>query len=327
MTAGSNRGARLLADIGGTNARFGWQAYRGAEIRDVRVLLCAQYANVDVALRAYLQDSGHAAPAECAIAIATPVLGDQVSMTNHPWQFSIAGLKQQFDLHRLLVLNDFTALALALPALDEHDVRQIGPRNAAAPGTAIGLIGPGTGLGVSGLVPDGRGGWVPLQGEGGHVTLPASTPREQAVLARLAAQHGHVSAERAVSGQGLSDLYRALCAIDGAASERMTPDEVTHGALASGDPRSREALNLFCAFLGTVAGNLALTLGARGGIYIGGGIVPRLGSFFDASPFRERFEAKGRFATYLANVPTFIIQAAQSPALLGAARALDDAIA
>ena len=316
--------SRLLADIGGTNARFAWQAAPGAAIEDIATLPCAGYASLDDALRDILQRLDRPAPRRCAIAIANPVLGDLVRMTNHHWAFSISALQSRFGFEQLKLLNDFTALALALPALEPAELRPLGG-GAPQPEAAMGLIGPGTGLGVSALLPDGRGGHVAVAGEGGHVTLPACTPREQQVLAQLAARHGHVSAERAVCGQGLMDLHAALCAIDAPAAPppALTAADITAAALAGTDARCLEALHLFCAFLGTVAGNLALTLGARGGVYIGGGIVPRLGAFLDGSPFRERFEAKGRFRPYLAAVPVFVIHSRQSPALRGAARALD----
>ncbi|KNZ34234.1 MAG: glucokinase [Methylibium sp. NZG] len=343
---------RMLADVGGTNARFAWQDGPDAPIGDVLTLPCAEHERLADAITAYLGRAGRAAPRDCAIAIANPVVGDLVQMTNHHWSFSIAGLKAQFGFERLRVLNDFTALALALPTLKATELRQVGG-GAAAPGTAIGLIGPGTGLGVSGLLPDGAGGWAPLQGEGGHVTLAGRTPREHAVLAWIGSLHGHASAERAVSGQGLVDIYRALGALDAAneapnaggnnaaeetpraaadeatrAATAAAPGEIdaasiTHAALQRGDARSAEAVNLMCAFLGTAAGNLALTLGARGGVYIGGGIVPRLGDAFARSPFRERFESKGRFSAFLGTIPVFVIHAEQSPALRGAASALN----
>ncbi len=326
MNAPHGSTARLLADVGGTNARFAWQAAPGAAIADPITLPCAEHASLADALATYLARQGRAAPPACAIAIANPVTGDQVKMTNHHWSFSIAALRQQFGFERLRVLNDFTALALALPTLRPEELRQVGG-GAAVAGAAIALIGPGTGLGVSGLVPTGTGAWAPLQGEGGHVTLAARTPREQAVLGWLEARHGHASAERAVCGQGLVDIHQALQALD-------TPQQppallnaagVSQGALQGKDPRCQEAVNLFCAFLGTTAGNLALTLGALGGVYIGGGIVPRLGAAFAASPFRDRFQDKGRFSALLSEVPVWVIVAEQSPALRGAANALDAA--
>ena len=334
-TGAAAAGPRLLADVGGTNARFAWQAHAGAVIEEPHTLPCADHATLADAIRHYLRSVGQSAPPACSIAIANPVVGDRVTMTNHHWTFSIAELKAQIGLQRLLVVNDFTALALALPELQAHDLRQVGGASA-VPNSAIALIGPGTGLGVSGLVPDGRGGLVPLQGEGGHTTLAGRTLREKQVLDWLDAKYGHASAERATCGRGLVDIHGALQTLTAAAvtappatdaavtAPPATAAEVVASALEDGDALCREAVDLFCAFLGTAAGNLALTLGARGGVYIGGGIVPRLGEAFDRSPFRARFEAKGRFsATYLAAIPVFVIVAKQSPALLGAARALD----
>ncbi|WP_234267074.1 glucokinase [Hydrogenophaga sp. NFH-34] len=311
---------RLLADIGGTNARFGWQAAPGEPVSAVRVLACAEHPSLMGAIRAYLAQAGLAAPRAAALAIASPITGDQVRMTNHHWGFSQAELKAGLGLDVLRLLNDFTALALSLPAIPAGELRQVGG-GPGDPAAAVALLGAGTGLGVSGLLPDGRGGWVPIQGEGGHVTLPAASPRERLVMDALAQRHGRASAERLLSGPGLLEACQILCAADGVAAP-ATSAEVTAAALASGLPQAQEALTLFCALLGSVAGNLALTLGARGGVYVGGGIVPRLGDWFDRSPFRARFERKGRYRAYLADIPVWVITSPQSPALLGAARAL-----
>jgi glucokinase len=315
--------ARLLADIGGTNARFAWQAAPGAPISDVQVLPGAQYPTLQAAMRAYLDGLGRGAPAAVAIAIANPITGDMVRMTNHDWAFSQSAVKAEFGLRTLRLLNDFTALALALPDLPAAELRQVGGGEA-VPGVAMGLVGAGTGLGVSGLLPDGHGGWVPLEGEGGHVTLPATTARERTVMDGLIRRYGHASAERVCCGQGLVDTCAILCEADGVAAQGLdSASAVSEAALKAGHPQALETLNIFCAMLGSVAGNLALTLGARGGVYVGGGIVPRLGAWFDQSPFRERFDNKGRFTGLLQGMPVRVITSAQSPALLGAARALD----
>jgi glucokinase len=315
--------SRLLADIGGTNARFAWQAGPGAPLLDTQVLQVSDFPRLQDAIRSYLQGIGQGVPEAVAIAIANPITGDQVHMTNAAWSFSQAAVKAEFGFTTLRLLNDFTALALALPDLPANQLRQVGG-GAAVPRAAIGLVGAGTGLGVSGLVPAGEQGWVPLAGEGGHVTLPAITPRERIVMDGLAQRHGHASAERLVCGQGLLDAFGLLCQADGVSPGSITTAAaVTEAALKAHHPQAVEALTMFCAVLGTVAGNLALTLGAQGGVYVGGGIVPRLGAWFDTSPFRERFEAKGRFKSYLAGIPVWVITAAQSPALLGAARSLD----
>ena len=314
---------RLLADVGGTNARFAWQASAGAPITDVRVLPCAEHPTLQAAMHAYLDGLGQCRPQAAAIAIANPITGDEVRMTNHHWAFSQSAVKAEFGLQNLQLLNDFTALALALPVLPADELRQVGG-GAAVADAPIALLGAGTGLGVSGLLPDRRGGWLPINGEGGHVTLPAVSARERLVMDGLIQRYGRASAERLLCGQGLVDACAILCAADGVPERALAhAAEVTEAALAGGLPQAVEALTHFYALLGSVAGNLALTLGARGGVYIGGGIVPRLGEAFERSPFRQRFEAKGRFSAYLQAIPVWVITSRQSPALLGAARALD----
>jgi len=315
---------RLLGDVGGTNARWAWQPRRGAALEHLRKLPTRDYAAIDACIAEYLRLEGLPAPQRAAFGIATPINGDRVQMTNHPWQFSINQLRAALGVERLLVLNDFEALAQAVPGLGPGDLRPVGAGQAVAD-TNLAVIGAGTGLGVSGLVADKRGGWIPVVGEGGHVTLAAGNAREASLLAVLRERFGHVSAERAVSGPGLVNLYLAVCSIDGKPAAALTPADVMSRAQAGGaahDAQCLEALTTLAAMLGDVAGNLALTLGARGGVYIGGGIVPRLGAAFDALPFRARFENKGRFRSYLEAVPTWVITA-DTPALLGAARALD----
>ena len=316
-------GPRLLADIGGTNARFAWQAGPGAAPEAVRVLACAEHATLLDAARCYLAETGLATPRLGAIGIANPVTGDAVQMTNHHWSFSIEALRTALGLQRLVVMNDFEALARSLPLLGADEAVQIADGSAADGQAApIALIGPGTGLGVGGLVPA-RGGWVPLAGEGGHVTLAPVTPREAAVVAALQQRFGHASAERAVSGPGLVWLVEALCAVDGVpAPPDLSAASVTQRGQDGSCARCAEALQLFFAFLGSTAGNLALTLGARGGVYIGGGIVPRLQPLLEASDFHARFVGKGRFRDYLAAMPVVLITSTQHPALRGAAAAL-----
>ncbi|HNW63064.1 MAG TPA: glucokinase [Piscinibacter sp.] len=324
QTAATRSYPRLLGDIGGTNARFAWLAGPGETLGTVATYPCADHASLQDAMQHYLDAHQMPAPRWCAIGIANPVVGDLVRMTNHDWSFSIAEVQARFGMQRFLVINDFTALALALPALQARDLRQVG---AGAPmaQAPIGLIGPGTGLGVSGLLPaQGGRGAIPINGEGGHVTLAGTSAVEDAVIERLRLRFGHASAERALSGPGLVNLHAALCEIEGMPVTAMDAAEVTRQAGAGGDPRCVQAVDLFFSFLGTVAGNLALSLGARGGMYIGGGIVPRLGERIDRSSFRERFEEKGRFRGYLCGIPTYVVQASTSPALIGAARALED---
>ncbi len=258
-------------------------------------------------------------PRKAAIDVASAITGDRVSMTNHPWSFSIAALKARFGFDRLEVINDFTALALALPHLEPGDRTTIGG-GVAVPGAPLAVLGPGSGLGVSGLVACGSG-WVALTGEGGHATMAPATDRESAVLDRMRRHFDHVSAERVLSGPGLVNLYNTLAEIDRVPSRGYTAAQITDLAMRGEDPLCAETTTMFCAMLGTMAGNLALTLGARGGVFIGGGIVPRLGRFFANSPFRARFQAMGRFESYLAAIPTHVVTH-QLPAFLGCAAVL-----
>lgn len=311
---------RLVGDIGGTNARFALIAGPGGELEAVRTLPCADFAGPAEAIEHYLADARLPRPRWCAFGIATAVDGDFVRMTNRDWAFSIRELRERLGLAQLQVINDFTALALALPALRESELARVGG-GCAAQGHAIGLLGAGTGLGVSGLVPCGSD-YVPLESEGGHVTLAASDAHEAALISWLAQRHPHVSAERVLSGAGLVALYEAEATLAGVAAPARTAVDITRHALDRTDPLCVAAVDDFCAFLGTVAADVALTLGARGGIYIGGGIVPKLGEYFVHSRFRARFEAKGRFSAYLAQIPTWVIHAPYA-GLTGAARALE----
>jgi glucokinase len=312
---------RLLGDIGGTHARWAWQPHAGAPLQDSAALPCAASVSLLESAASYLAASRHARPAAAGIGVAAVVAGDRVTMTNGSWSFSIAELERALGLERCLVINDFTALALSLTELQPSDLRPIG---GAAPmhGAPMALLGPGTGLGVSGLLPNANGGWSALDGEGGHVTLAATGDHEAEVLSVLRRWFGHVSAERVVSGSGLVNLYEAVCELDGVAAQAPTPADISAAAIAGTDRRCTEAARLFAGFLGNVAGNLALTLGARGGVYLGGGVVPHLGTAFDEGVFRRQFEDKGRFAAYLKPVPVWLITAV-APALIGASRALD----
>ncbi len=313
-------GVRLLGDVGATNARFAIYD-ENRQVRGVRVIAVENYATLREAIEAYLTAEGIDKPLRgAALAVASPVTGDAVKLTNHPWSFSISGLRRDLQIEQLAVINDFTANALAVPHLKPEERVVIGGGKA-VPDTPIAVLGPGTGLGVSGLIPA-HGSWTPLAGEGGHATMTAVDDQESEVLARLRRRYGHVSAERVLSGQGLVNLYHALAEIAGVSAAPYTPAQISDRARDDGDPICQAALRMFCAMLGEIAGNLALTLGARGGVYIAGGIVPRLGTRFLGDIFRERFESKGRFRAYLSAIPTFVITAA-APAFLGLAEILD----
>ncbi|MFT7773145.1 glucokinase [Roseateles sp.] len=302
---------RLLADIGGTYARFALEIGPG-EFTQMASLRCADHADFHAAVHAYLgglswQEGGAQQIAHAAIAIANPVEGDRVRMTNYHWQFSIDEMRQRLGLDTLVVVNDFTALAMALPRLADVDVRQVGAGQARRP-SVIGLLGAGTGLGVSGLIPAGEG-WIALGTEGGHVNFGPRDEREMDILKFAWKTLDHVSYERLISGPGLELIHRALAERNGVDAEPLLAPAITQRALEDGDALCLETLEVFCGLLGTAAANLAVTLGSLGGIYIGGGIVPRLGEYFDRSPFRKRFEDKGRFHDYVSAIPTFVITA------------------
>lgn len=329
---------RILADVGGTRARFAWQPQSGGALRCITTVECASYAGPEEALAAWLAHYRLGSPVEAAIALATPLSGeDELRMTNGLWRFSRRRLAARLGLHRLEFVNDFTALAMALPALEPTELRRIGGRatNPFVQRQVVGLLGPGTGLGVSGLLPGPQGSWIAIAGEGGHVSLPSNDPLEDAVLQILRARFGHVSAERVLSGEGLRNLWGALQALESnphalelnpqvVLEEVPSATQISELALREQHPLACRVLEVFCGLLGQIAGNLALTLGASGGIYIGGGIVPQWGTMLERSRLRTCFEAKGRFRTYLEAIPLWVIDASEPPALRGAARLLDE---
>ncbi len=317
----------LVADIGGTNARFGWIAGPGASVEHVRVFRVTDHAGPVAAVRAYLQQLAPllgqtAQPQRAAFAVASALSGDQVELTNGHWSFSRARAQQELGLQALLVLNDFEALALSLPKLQAQQLRQwSGEASLPVTSGTLAVIGPGTGLGVAGVTFS-RQAWIAMPGEGGHATLSAADAFESELLAHVRRDHEHVSAERLLSGIGLPVLHGAVAAVQGVSVAALTSAQIVEAGLSGADVVCSLTLDSFCALLGGFAGNVALTLGARAGVYIGGGIVPRLGERFFASRFRERFEGKGRLAGYLQGIPTALITDTLA-ALSGAALAIE----
>lgn len=303
---------RLIADIGGTNARFA--LLHGSEIGESEVLQVDDYETPADAIAAFLGGIPEGErPGEAAMGVAGPVTGDRVMLTNSPWSFSIEALKRQFGWTQLHVVNDFAANALAIPQLTPDDLLQIG-EGTPEPGMPKVALGPGSGLGVAGLVSV-NGVWSAIAGEGGNVTLAALDSREASIIDIVRRQYAHVSAEVLLSGPGLVNLYEALCELAGKTAAPSTPEHITH--LYPGcDPQCRDAVNMFCAMLGTFAGDVALTFGARGGVYVMGGIVPKIHEIFRHSAFRERFEFKGRYRRYLSDIPTYVVMH-PIPAFLG----------
>ena len=257
------------------------------------------------------------------IAAAGPVSGGRVGLTNLDWTLDAHTIERTCNARRCLLVNDVTAIAWALPMLgggDVHGICGIDPNRHAtdgAPGLDTGIadrsaaravIAPGTGLGISGLVPAGAGDFAAVEGEGGHRTLAAQNPREWAIVAALAERFGHASAERALSGPGIEAIWRVIASIDGARRDRdRTAAEIARDAFTGADPIADETIATFTGLLGSVAGDLALTLGARGGVYIAGGIVPEWGEHFEAARFLDRFRAKGRFREYLSAIPVYVV--------------------
>lgn len=298
--------AALIADIGGTHVRFAIVEAEGPPLEPM-TMRCADYHGPAEAAKAYLAAVRPAGTVtRAAFAVASAISGDRIDLTNSPWGFSVEETRQRLGFQRLDVVNDFTAVALSVRHLAPEDLRKLGGGEP-VPKTPIAVLGPGTGLGVSGLVPAADGSWVALATEGGHITMPAADERDSALLSYLRARIDHVSAERVLSGPGLVHLYEAVTALGNRSAAYTTPDAISQRGLDNSCPLCREALDTFFAMLGTVTGNLALTMGARGGVFVAGGILPRMADAFAASAFRRRFEAKGRFQAYLAPIPTWLV--------------------
>ncbi len=303
----------LIADIGGTNTRCA--LVRDGRITGVRRLRNADFTGLSEVLLHYLAELGRpGAPEAVALSVAAPVIEDRIALTNLRWSFSRRTLATTLGARRLHVVNDYTALAWSLPHLRADDTVAIGG-GSADPRAPRAVIGPGTGLGTGALVPTDDGDWTAVPGEGGHVTLAAANAREAAVIAHVRERVGHVSAERLLSGPGLALLYRTLAELDGVRATTPDPAQVT-AAAAAGDARADEALELFLCMLATTTADLALTLGARGGVYLAGGILPVFPDRVRASGFRARFEDKGRYAGYLATIPVRLITC-EEPAFPG----------
>ncbi|WP_313704070.1 glucokinase [Massilia sp.] len=313
-------GPRLLADIGATHARFALETAPGV-LRQTAVLRCDDYGGIVPLLTAYLGEHGGERIAHAAFAMANPISGDLVRMTNRDWQFSTDEVRRTMGWSTLLIVNDFTALAMALPGLGAGDVLQVGGGKP-APHAVAGVLGAGTGLGVSGVIPTADG-FITLGSEGGHVNFAPSDEREFAILQYAWREWPHVSNERILSGPGMELVYRALAERNGIDAPARTAAEIVACALEDKDALCLEVLECFAGMLGGAAANLAVTLGAFGGIFIGGGIVPRIAQWFATSPFRARFEAKGRFSDYLAAIPTYVIMT-PNPSLRGVSTILSE---
>lgn len=313
---------RLIADIGTTFARFALEVGKD-QFEHITSLRCAEFANFQSAVTHYLELVKPVQILHAAVAVANPVVGDVVIMTNYHWQFSIEQMRVHLGFETLVIINDYTALAMAVPRLEAQHVRKVGGGLLVDPAEkkVIGILGTGSGLGMSGLIPSADS-WIALGSEGGHSSFAPYDEREIVVLRYAWKSFKHVSFERLLSGRGMELMYRALADHANVPGLNLSAPEITQRAMHGSDKVCAETLEVFCGLLGTAAANLALTLGATGGIYIEGTIVPRLGSYFDRSPFRARFEDKGRFSQYLAAIPTYVI-VADHTSFIGISEILD----
>lgn len=298
-------GQALVGDIGGTNARLALCNLEDGTLSTPIIYSALENDSLESCINKFRQET-HSNFTQACIAIACPITGDYVKMTNNPWEFSQKQLKEATGLDKLLVINDFTAMSMSVTCLDKDKLVKIGGGEP-DPKAPIAVYGAGTGLGVAHVVHVGDQ-WIPLSGEGGHVDLAPANMSEDMILIAMRARIGHVSAERVLSGPGLVNLYEAIAMRNERMRPGLMPADVTAGALADNpDPDCLEALQTFCRLMGRFGGNLALTMGTFGGVYIAGGVVPRFIDFFVNSKFREAFEDKGRFKSYMQRIPTYVI--------------------
>ena len=322
-------GANLVADIGGTHCNLGLVFPDRQGVQYIQKLKVADFQDVVAAVNSYLTAISiqNKLPSlrvrKACFAAATLIDGDQIEFTNSPWSFSIERAQVALNLDHLLVLNDFAALAMSLPSLSSDDLSMISSHgyDAIKQEGTLAVVGPGTGLGVAGLV-KATSQWVPLSSEGGHTSLSASNAFEWDLIKLVQTRHEHVSAERLLSGMGMPLLYQSIAQLNGAEVSQLTSAEIIARGLAKTDVIADQTIDVFCAMLGGFCGNVVLTLGATAGLFVGGGIIPRLGERFFESSFRQRFEAKGRFAALLTTVPLALITHPY-PALNGCALAIN----
>jgi glucokinase len=307
----------LVGDVGGTHARFAVVDVSNSQWRITRRLdLETDFALFEDAVRACLDRVG-SSPSAASIAVAGPVTSGSVSFTNRGWHASEDSLKR-LGFRHVLLINDFAALAFGVLGLDGRQLRAIGPELVGLEDEPISIVGAGTGFGVSCLARF-RGRQVPIATEGGHIGFAPLNRRECDVLRILDKRFGRVSVERILSGPGLSNLHAALGEIDGHAVEAVDAAEIQTRA-ETGDRLSLESVTMFCAVFGSVAGDIALAHGARGGVFIAGGVAQKMERHLVAGPFRQRFESKGRLEYYVKPIPTQLIMS-EDVAFLGAARA------
>jgi len=309
----------LVADIGGTNARFAIVPERDAPLETFHPVPTGSYPDIETAIEEAVFPYTMLRPRAALIDLAAPIVGDAVDLTNADWIIRPRDMIARLEVEDVILLNDFEALALALPALSADDLVKIGGGEP-APTEAKVVLGPGTGLGVGALVNAGGGNgiWVPVPGEGGHVSFGPAEPDEFAIWPNVAPEFGRISAEVVIAGRGLVALYRAVAKTEGTEPKLSTPADVTKAALEKSDPLAVRTVEIWVRLLGRVAGDVALLFMARGGAYIGGGIPPRVLEFLKSGDFRRAFEKKAPHEDVMANIPLYVI-VAENPALQGLA--------
>jgi glucokinase len=309
----------LVGDVGGTHARFALVDSQG-HIRHPRTFVSREFPSLDEVIARYLSETaGRWRPPRAVVAVAGPVLDGEIEFTNLDWQISEGDLLAHFEFEAIRLINDFAAQALACPLLEADDLRPLGPKLRSGSDCPMVVLGAGTGFGVAGLARGERGD-LALSTEGGHAAFAPNDETEVEIWRRLNARYGRVSIERILSGPGLFELYRALAEIEGVNAE-IVDDRGLIEAAGAGDRLAGAAADRFCAILGSVAGDLALSFGARGGVFVSGGLAPRLADRLASSEFRARFEDKGRLTSYVRQIPTSLVLHPY-PAIVGAARAL-----
>ncbi|PYE87612.1 glucokinase [Phyllobacterium leguminum] len=295
----------LVGDIGGTNARFAILVDSYAEPKQFPILQTADYATIDEAIQSAVLDHTSIQPRSAVLAIAGPVDGDEIGLTNCPWVLKPKQMMETLGLEDITVLNDFEAQALAVTSLEAEYLEQIGG-GASEPNGGRVVLGPGTGLGVAGLIRT-RQTWVPVPGEGGHVDFGPRTKRDFEIFPHLERIGGRISAEQLLCGRGLQNIYRAVCKTDGVAATLTTPAEITAAALDGSSAQAKETLQLFVVYLGRLAGDFALTFMANGGIYLAGGIAQRILPALKDPSFREAFEDKAPHEDIMKTMPIYVI--------------------
>ena len=313
----------IIGDVGGTNCRLASCDRISGRIEDFQIFAVRDFNSLSDIIQVFKESQSSTSFNEASIAIANPIMGDMITMTNAHWAFSIEQTRESCGLNELLMLNDWESVALALPLLTDEQLSKVNQAQENPDGTKA-LFGVGTGLGAAGLVRKKDSSWVPIAGEGGHVSFSPVNREEALILEIFREHHKHVSFEKILSGPGLKALYQATVKLSGAVPvDDLAPSEIVEGAATASDPMCQRTIEIFCGILGNFAGNLCLTLGATGGVYVGGGVIEKIdqAGLFDRDRFLNRLAHKGRLSEWLGNIPAFLLRTPYA-GLIGAAAAL-----